>query len=921
MKHKFIQKIALTCALACAVMSCSAILQVSAEETTNMDEKAVSVVADWKFNQGSSSGSLDNNTLVVEDQSGNNNDLQLITSSNGAKASDFLSFEDNSINGKESSIRFNGLKEQQSAKLNSLSGTEKEEYVKNELEYAYFETVDDAAINTNKFEDGYTIELVYMLPSDFNASDAWMNILAREGSGANLGSGQWDYEGHHGTMQVNISNCKEIQYMTQNATNSQFNNTVWSLAMDNGGAWYHIVITCDENGESVKAYLNSGEGFRNYTAGGMDGMYAAQDNGKFRIGATISDHTYQWADSTTTDMLTKLLRGNLQEVRISEGELAQSEWLYPDTSEYINQIGNNNNFELKNPDNYTIGFLPDTQNTIKFTPDVSNRATNWLIENGNTIGLAGLAHVGDLVENWDSIEQWENAQNAFMPLVDAGVPFVSIPGNHDFSGTNFDNYNAYFGINSEYAQKTQDTVTFENGAGRHLANYRFIDGGSYQYLLLQMPYEPIDAEYEWMDQVLRQYQNVPTIISSHNIFSCSDSAPDEVTLNEVGDRFWNIAKKYDSVFMMVAGHNHGSGFIDLVNDAGNPVIGMLVDYQFSYNGGNAWYRFAEMDETNNKIYFHTFSPYEASRSQEEKTSAFDVNFLTGAGNEKTYDFNFKQRFSFVTDKTILNSVISYAENAAASDEFNNVIASVQQSFMTALQNAKTVANNPASTQDEIDTAWQTLLNEIHKLGFVKGDITSLEKLVALATGYDLNDYIEAGQAEFKLALTAAQDLLADKDNAMADDIATAETNLLNAMLNLRYKADKTVLEEVIAEANKIDATAYTAESYAVLAAAVNEANAVLADENTSQDEVDAAVANVQTAMDRLVAVEGATSTTTPSGDNQTNNGNVLEQAIQTGQNTTTTKANAAKTGDFTPIAGIAVLAVASTVLIISRKKK
>ena len=36
---------------------------------------------------------------------------------------------------------------------------------------------------------------------------------------------------------------------------------------------------------------------------------------------------------------------------------------------------------------------------------------------------------------------------------------------------------------------------------------------------------------------------------------------------------------------------------------------------------------------------------------------------------------------------------------------------------------------------------------------------------------------------------------------------------------------------------------------------------------------------------------------------------------------TTTKANAAKTGDFTPIVGAAMLAIAGTVILIVRKRK
>ena len=124
------------------------------------------------------------------------------------------------------------------------------------------------------------------------------------------------------------------------------------------------------------------------------------------------------------------------------------------------------------------------------------------------------------------------------------------------------------------------------------------------------------------------------------------------------------------------------------------------------------------------------------------------------------------------------------------------------------------------------------------------------------------------------------------------------------MLNLRFKADKSVLEDVLAQANKIDASAYTSESYAILTAAVKDAKAVLENENATQEEVDTAVANVQSAMDSLVAVEG---TETPS-DNS---------AAQIGQESTT---NAAKTGDTTPIAGAVVAMVAGAVLMTIRKK-
>ena len=111
----------------------------------------------------------------------------------------------------------------------------------------------------------------------------------------------------------------------------------------------------------------------------------------------------------------------------------------------------------------------------------------------------------------------------------------------------------------------------------------------------------------------------------------------------------------------------------------------------------------------------------------------------------------------------------------------------------------------------------------------------------------------------------------------------------------------------------MDANAYTAESYTALQAAVAEASDVYSNENASQEEVDAAVTNVQAAMDNLVAIDG-TPAETPMENNNT-------AGSQTGQESTTPKATAAKTGDFAPIAGLATITLAGAALLFTRKKK
>ncbi|MDY3989529.1 MAG: hypothetical protein SOY88_09615 [Massilioclostridium sp.] len=258
------------------------------------------------------------------------------------------------------------------------------------------------------------------------------------------------------------------------------------------------------------------------------------------------------------------------------------------------------------------------------------------------------------------------------------------------------------------------------------------------------------------------------------------------------------------------------------------------------------------------------------------------------------------------NKTILNKVIEYAEAAYESDEFDKVIASVQQSFTAALENARAVAADLGADQTAIDSAWQALMKEIHKLGFVRGDKTSLGILLEMAKecSDNIDLYTEATAAVFGPAYETALAVYND-GNAMQDEVTEAENALLDALVQLRYRADKSVLEAVLAEASKVNTTVYTAETVAVFSAANEQANKVNSDPNAAQDEVDAAEEALRAAIDGLKAVETADETATVQGDK-----------------TMTTGSGNAKTGETTPVAAaVAVLALASACFVVSRKKR
>ena len=86
-------------------------------------------------------------------------------------------------------------------------------------------------------------------------------------------------------------------------------------------------------------------------------------------------------------------------------------------------------------------------------------------------------------------------------------------------------------------------------------------------------------------------------------------------------------------------------------------------------------------------------------------------------------------------------------------------------------------------------------------------------------------------------LEKANDVLAD-ENAMQDEVDEVYIELVKAFLDLRLKPNKDLLQELINQAEALNSVNYSAESWAVVADALNEAKAILDDSEASQEQVD-----------------------------------------------------------------------------------
>ena len=217
------------------------------------------------------------------------------------------------------------------------------------------------------------------------------------------------------------------------------------------------------------------------------------------------------------------------------------------------------------------------------------------------------------------------------------------------------------------------------------------------------------------------------------------------------------------------------------------------------------------------------------------------------------------------------------------------------------------------------------------------DKTDLEKAIEQGEAIDLAGYVEAGQAEFKAALDKAKVVLAD-ENTTQKDVDDAQKALKEAIANLKLKADKSALDQLIKEATEIDKNLYTEDSVAAFEEALKSAVGVLGDEALSVDdqaEVEKAVKNLQDAIDALVlkqdndGTDGNGDGNDPGGSdgNGSGNSNVGNQNGNKGNNSTDDTQKTVQTGDTSTIilpimgASVSLLVIIAAGIICARKKR
>lgn len=256
-------------------------------------------------------------------------------------------------------------------------------------------------------------------------------------------------------------------------------------------------------------------------------------------------------------------------------------------------------------ENFTIVVLPDTQGYVTYYHWIFDNHTDWILDNAESLNIAFVTHLGDVVNNFDNLTQWENANRSLSKL-DEQVLWGVLPGNHDLYGGNGDNstvYNSYFGPD-RFSHQSWFGGTFEFGDNAN--SYQLFSAGGDDYLIFHLQYNPSDEVLYWASNIIDEYPDRKVIVSTHDYLKGFIKLGER---SDIGERLWHCLVKQhaDQIFLVLCGHAGAEDMI--VNEVDEHLVyQMLMDYQNLTYIESGWLRILEFCPSQEKIFVKTYSP-------------------------------------------------------------------------------------------------------------------------------------------------------------------------------------------------------------------------------------------------------------------------------------------------------------------------
>ena len=284
----------------------------------------------------------------------------------------------------------------------------------------------------------------------------------------------------------------------------------------------------------------------------------------------------------------------------------------------------------------------------------------------------------------------------------------------------------------------------------------------------------------------------------------------------------------------------------------------------------------------------------------------------------------KFTYEQIAENTELKDLLKEAYDQDLTDKTADSV----DTFLEALVEAQKAYAKEDLNNEEVMNALRTAMKNLKVAPKVnKAELKETVTKAEAISEETLNKAVKKARDAFAKALEEAKAVVKNKD-ASQEEVNEAAKKLEDAIKGLDVlKGDTTALDAKLAEIKKLDEKKYTADSWAALMAAVEEAKGLDA-ENATQVEVDKVVAKLTKAVDALeekVVIEPEKPTVPEKPETKPETKPEVKPEIKPEEKPTTKpedkKDDTVKTGDPTSLFGLVSAMVLSLAGYVSVKKK
>jgi hypothetical protein len=269
---------------------------------------------------------------------------------------------------------------------------------------------------------------------------------------------------------------------------------------------------------------------------------------------------------------------------------------------------------------WTLIVLSDTQYYTKdseWDKGIFSGQTQWIVDNRESLNIQMVLSAGDIVEDGAIEEQWTRADTALTTLIDANIPYMPTPGDHDHVDQWEDGSLSLF--TSTFPESRFSDNPWWGGAYDYTnsSHYVLLTIGLNDYIFIGLDFCPDDNELEWANELLSQYDDRKAIFITHGLM---DDTGDFYATGDCGryngESFfiWDkLVSRHDNLNLALSGHMHRSdGEYQRTDDNFNgiPVHLAVSDYQSRPpDAGNGLLRIMKFFPASNEIKVQTYSTY------------------------------------------------------------------------------------------------------------------------------------------------------------------------------------------------------------------------------------------------------------------------------------------------------------------------